>query len=338
MGADWPDYKYYPYSDGSIRDDFGGTNVNVEGVPAQPLNQYHVYQVSAQSNNWAAWVNGVLQYQTTNNGPVSFAGTANGLALGQSYYIASPWAPPYWYPVYFNGDIAEVLVFNRGLSVSERTTVSTYLNGKYTLVPAVPATPTNLIATAISTSQISLTWNEALTNGGATQISIERKTGVGGTYAVIAQVANALSYMDTNLTAGTTYYYQVRAINLTQWSPYSNETNATTLAVGTDMPLGNLALWLKADSGLAQLGTNTPVSLWIDQSGHTNNATQNGGTNRPIWIAGTLNTLPVVRFNPTNGQYLKLPSFMNAATGGEAFVVLRVAAARPTRADLGMWA
>src|SRR5258708_32400682 len=200
MGADWPGHKYYPYSDGSIRDDFGGTNVVVEGVPAQPLNQYHVYQVSAQSNNWAAWINGVLQYQTTNNGVVSFAGTANGLTLGQSHYIASPWAPPYWYPVYFNGDIAVVLVFNRGLSVSERTTVNAYLNGKYTLVPAVPQTPSNLMASAISTSQISLTWNEVLTNVGETRISLERKTGIGGTYSEGTRVIQAPSYQDTNLT------------------------------------------------------------------------------------------------------------------------------------------
>jgi len=65
--------------------------------------------------------------------------------------------------------------------------------------------PTNLLATAISTSQISLTWDETL-SGEVTQMSIERSTASNGVYSVVTQIAGATSYVDTNLTAGTTYY------------------------------------------------------------------------------------------------------------------------------------
>ncbi len=319
----------YPNSDGSISEDFGSGNLYNMGVPAQPLSQYHLYEVTSQTNNWAAWINGSLLYQTNGN-PAGFSGApgSGSPTLG----VIENW--PSWY--YFNGDVAEVMVFNRGLTASERVTVSEYLNGKYGLVPAIPATPTNLVATAISTNQISLTWSEALTNGGITQIAVERSTASNGTYQVIAQLTNALSYMDTNLPAGTTYYYQVQALNLTTWSAPSSVAWATTLTNGTSLPLGSLALWLKADSGLAQLSTNTPVDLWQDQSGNGNDVTQLTGTNQPLWVAAAINGYPVIQFDGTNDYFnFNVPNFMGGMTGVEAFVVLKVA--YPTNNTATLW-
>ena len=306
--------EYYPYTDGTIQESFGVQATYILGNSAQPLTQYHVYQVSSQTNNWAAWINGLLLYQTTNT---------------TYHYSSSPLLGKFsGYSTYFAGDIAEVLIFNRGLTTGERLTVNSYLNSKYGLAPAVPAAPTNLVATAVSGTQIQLTWDEVL-NGGATQIGIERSTTSSGGYQLVAQIPDATSYVDTNLTAGTTYYYQVQAINLTQWSPTSNVAQATTPVSGTSMPLGNLALWLKADAGLLQGGTNTPVSLWADQSGNGNHATQPTGTSQPLWIPGAIGDRPVVRFNGTN-SYFNLPNFLTGATGEEAFVVLKVAANPPS--------
>jgi hypothetical protein len=313
--------EYYPYTDGTIQESFGVQATYILGNSAQPLTQYHVYQVSSQTNNWAAWINGLLLYQTTNT---------------TYHYSSSPLLGKFsGYSTYFAGDIAEVLIFNRGLTTGERLTVNSYLNSKYGLAPAVPAAPTNLVATAVSGTQIQLTWDEVL-NGGATQIGIERSTTSSGGYQLVAQIPDATSYVDTNLTAGTTYYYQVQAINLTQWSPTSNVAQATTPVSGTSMPLGNLALWLKADAGLLQGGTNTPVSLWADQSGNGNHATQPTGTSQPLWIPGAIGDRPVVRFNGTN-SYLSLPgSTMTGTTGAEAFVVLKVAVDPPS-VPCGLW-
>lgn len=309
----------YPDTGGNINEDFGisyGGGYDL-GKPAQPLDQYHMYEVVSQTNDWRAWINGQLLYQAT-NGAVGFD---SGPSLGSdgSYH--------------FGGDIAEVLVFNRGLTDGERMTAKAYLNGKYGLVPPVPATPTNLMALPVSQTQISLTWNEIL-NQGATQISIERKTGTNA-YTPVALIANADSYMDTNLTAGTTYYYRVRALNIAIWSAYSNETNATTLSSGSDFPFGNLKLWLRADTGLAQNSTNTPVSLWADQSGNANHATQPSAANQPTWTPGALLNRPVIHFDGANDSF-GLPYFMNAATGGEAFVVLKVTTSHPSSSH-GLW-
>src|SRR5205814_4473689 len=104
-------------------------------------------------------------------------------------------------------------------------------------------------------TQIRLKWNFNLGNA-STVLEIERKTGSGGTYAQIAAFADTTSYLDTNLTASTSYYYRVNASNSAGDSAYSNEANATTAAGGADLPLSNMKLWLKADIGVPRQDTN----------------------------------------------------------------------------------
>jgi hypothetical protein len=93
-----------------------------------------------------------------------------------------------------------------------------------------PAAPTNLVASAISSSQINLTWSDNDTTEDG--FKIERCTGAGcSNFAQIATVgANITSYANTSLTASTSYTYRVRAYNATGDSDYSNTANATTQA------------------------------------------------------------------------------------------------------------
>ena len=95
--------------------------------------------------------------------------------------------------------------------------------------PALPAAPSNLAATAVSKSQINLTWTDNATN--ETGFHIERCKGSTCTnFAQIATVgANVTSYSNTGLTANTTYRYRVCAYNASGKSGYSNIATATTL-------------------------------------------------------------------------------------------------------------
>lgn len=92
---------------------------------------------------------------------------------------------------------------------------------------SLPAAPSGLTASASSTSQINLSWQDHSSN--ETGFSIERKTGTDGSYSVIATVgADVTSYLDKGLAPATTYSYHVNAFNVLGSSPYSNETSAAT--------------------------------------------------------------------------------------------------------------
>lgn len=126
--------------------------------------------------------------------------------------------------------------------------------------PSPPAAPSVLLATAISSSQINLTWTDNASD--ETNFQIERKLTAGGTFAQIATVAaNVVAYSDVGLTASTSYTYRVRATNAGGNSAYSNESAATTSAPPPP-PAPN------APSGLAITNpTQTTLQLsWTDNS------------------------------------------------------------------------
>ena len=79
-------------------------------------------------------------------------------------------------------------------------------------------------------AQLTLTWTDA--SGNETGFKIERRVGLAGTYGEIAiPGANTTSYVDSSLSASTTYCYRVRAFNGAGDSDYSNAACATTPAV-----------------------------------------------------------------------------------------------------------
>ncbi|NIM10867.1 MAG: hypothetical protein GTO45_02655 [Candidatus Aminicenantes bacterium] len=89
-----------------------------------------------------------------------------------------------------------------------------------------PAAPTNLTATAVSCSQIDLTWQDNSDNEDG--FSIERSLD-GITFTVLTTIgADETSFSDTNVVESTTYWYRVRAFNAAGYSGYSNVASATT--------------------------------------------------------------------------------------------------------------
>ena len=89
-----------------------------------------------------------------------------------------------------------------------------------------PAAPSNLIPTAVSSSQINLAWAD--NSNDETGFVIERAVG-GGAWGPLATVgANVTGYANTGLSPGTPYQYRVKAINGAGESGYSNTASATT--------------------------------------------------------------------------------------------------------------
>jgi predicted secreted protein len=99
--------------------------------------------------------------------------------------------------------------------------------------PPPPAAPSGLAATAVSASQINLSWTDNADNENG--FEIERCTGAGcSDFAQIAAVgAGVTSYANTGLAASTSYSYRVRAHNDSGDSGYSNGATAVTQAAPT---------------------------------------------------------------------------------------------------------
>jgi len=98
-----------------------------------------------------------------------------------------------------------------------------------TTLGVVPAAPSGLVALAVSSSQINLTWQDNSSN--ETGFMVQRASGSGGPWTQIGIVgANVTSCAHTGLTASTTYFYRVCAYNGSGNSVYSSVTSASTPA------------------------------------------------------------------------------------------------------------
>jgi hypothetical protein len=101
----------------------------------------------------------------------------------------------------------------------------------FAFVPApAPAAPSNLAATAVSQSQINLSWTD--NSWVESNYIVARGTASGGPYTdIVTLPANTTAYSNTGLGANTTYYYVVRAVNATGPSANSNQASARTWPV-----------------------------------------------------------------------------------------------------------
>jgi subtilisin family serine protease len=130
--------------------------------------------------------------------------------------------------------------------------------GSLSLVgPMPPTAPTNLAATAASTSRIDLSWRD--NSGNESGFSIERKTGSGSWSQIDTVDANVTAFADTGLSASTTYGYRVRAYNADAVSAYSNEASATTAEAKPGAP---------SDLTAAAASTSRIDLSWRDNSGN----------------------------------------------------------------------
>lgn len=94
--------------------------------------------------------------------------------------------------------------------------------------PPPVAGPSNLQATANSTTEISLSWGAGL---GQATYELQRKGGAASDFATVSDTITGTSHDDTGLTAGTEYTYRVRGVSSGGASPWSNEASATTETV-----------------------------------------------------------------------------------------------------------
>ncbi|MDR0353471.1 MAG: fibronectin type III domain-containing protein, partial [Opitutaceae bacterium] len=305
--------NYYPYTNGTLADYFGAGTQRSLGAPVADITQWHVYNVSSKAGEWVARLNGAAQHRAATN---------------TVYWPAAPLLGGNGSNAFFDGGIAEVLVFDKVLSAAERATMQDYLVGRHRLAgTSVPPAPSGLAASVVSDSQVALTWDK--TENPWITYEIERRWPSGG-LSVIMAVGAKTAFLDGGLDGAESYAWRVRAVSVEGAGPWSEAVEASLLSGGDfDGDLEGLRLWLRPGD-LPAAGES--VESWPDASGQDNDAVAPAAGNQPEVTEGVAQSKAV---SFAAGRYLALPNVMSGATAGELFVVAR--AERKSGVSAGAW-
>lgn len=106
--------------------------------------------------------------------------------------------------------------------------------------PPPPAAPAELAITAVSPGSVTLVWTDLSTN--ETGFKVERRFRDGGSFIQVgALAANTTSWQDTDITAGASYSYRVRAYNAGGNSAYSAAASMPLIRPATLFLIGRSA-------------------------------------------------------------------------------------------------
>ena len=204
----------------------GGTFGTAVGPSALTANIWAFLAVSYDKTTVRLYVNGTQV--ATLAATANIATSANPLQIGGDSL----------YGQYFAGLIDNVRVYNTALTAAQ---IQTDMNTAISTAPDTtpPGKPGTLTATAVSATEVDLSWGAASDNVGVTGYHIERCQGSGcSNFAEIGTTSGiGTTYKDLTTTAGTSYRYQVRAGDAAgNLGPYSDPATATTPAPDTIPP------------------------------------------------------------------------------------------------------
>ncbi len=144
----------------------------------------------------------------------------------------------------------------------------------------IPAAPTDLVATAVSTSAIDLSWTAS---SGADSYHVKRATASGGPYTTIASPTGTV-FSDTGLSESTSYYYVVSAVNTSGESADSTEASATTAGLQVHLAFDETTGTTAADSGPGGASPGTLVNGPTWATGALDNAVELDGTDDHVTL------------------------------------------------------
>jgi hypothetical protein len=210
--------------------------------------------------------------------------------------------------LFFQGEIAEIIVYNSAISAANRAKVEAYLFARYGLFVNAPTISPGY-GVFSSTQSVTMSADPGASIRYTTDGSTPSPTSTlytGAISVTSSTTIKAIAIQSFGSSAVTTAFLEI---------------DPTTSLVNRS----NIALWLKANNGVTTSGSN--VTQWQDMSTNANNAVQGTGANQPTFVASAANGKPAIAFNGSS-QYLQLGSgFANFNTGASIFIVTKPTAA-----------
>ncbi len=136
----------------------------------------------------------------------------------------------------------------------------------------IPSAPTGLTAT-MGNGKVTLNWSPVTGAANALSYNVRRAVGNGGSYSLVATNVGLISFTDTNVSNGTTYYYAVSAVNSLGESSNSAPASVVPQTYYQANSGGSAAGPFMVDAFFSG-GTVGSTSTAIDTSGVTNPAPQ----------------------------------------------------------------
>ena len=258
------------------------------GPPPVPTNLLATAGNAQVGLSWSASVGATsynVQRSTTSGGPYTTIGTPTtnsytdtGVTNGTTYYYV----------------VAAVNAAGQSANSSQVSATPQL---------AIPPVPTNLVATP-GNAQVGLTWNAS---SGATSYNVQRSmTSIDNNGYVTIGTPTTNSFTDLGVANGTTYYYEVAAVNTAGQSANSSPVNATPEPPGIPPVPTNLV----ATAGNAQVGLS-----WSTSSGATSYSVQRSTTSGgPYTTVGSPTTTSYTDTGVTNGTtYYYVVAAVNTA-------------------------
>jgi hypothetical protein len=161
---------------------------------------------------------------------------------------------------------APAVTYPTNIAISARATAVGYTGSVGSVSILVSPRVLSSVPTGVTVSpanqQVTLNWTVPPSGGAGVTYYIYRSTTSTGTFAAIG-ASSSTWFNDTGLTAGQTYWYEVRSHNASGYSDYSTAVAATSVtAVAQGLPF-TTGWWIEVDGANFSSGSNASLGLYM---------------------------------------------------------------------------